>query len=320
VAFSIVLKYNIKQALFIQPSHIMAKTHSPPVLINPSDERRILDLRPLGFRDVIVLGRYRYTAVHPALEDHSHGKMMEICFLEQGEQTYFVGEERFDLNGGDVFVTYPGEKHGTGPSPEGKGVLYWMLLNMPNAKERFLSLDSAAARQLTNAILKMPARRFKANDSIGRTLRHIFTVYDRNGNPLRKIELQNLLLRLLLDVIEASHKSQHVVTPVILGVQEYVDRNIDSVFTVRQLARLTGLSETRFKSRFKAETGIPPADYVMRKKIDRAQLLFQSEDVSVTEVAMRLGFSTSHYFATVFRRYTGQTPSQFRKLCRHDGD
>lgn len=292
----------------------MAQSHLPPVLINPSDERKILDFRPLGFRDVVILGRYRYTAVHPALEDHSHGNMMEICYLEQGEQTYFVGEERFDLKGGDVFVTYPGEKHGTGSSPEGKGVLYWMLLNMPNAKQRFLSLDSTAGQQLTNSLLEMPARCFKASDSIGRTLRHVFAVYDRNDNPLRKIELQNLLLRFLLDVIEASHKSQHVVTPIILKVQEYVDRNIDSVFTVRQLARLAGLSETRFKSRFKAETGIPPADYVMRKKIDRAQLLFQSEDVSVTEVAMRLGFSTSHYFATVFRRYTGQTPSQFRRL------
>ena len=304
---------------FLQP-HTKAKTHVPPVLINPSDERSILDLRPLGFHDVIVLGRYRYTAVHPALEDHSHGNMAEICYLERGEQTYFVGEERFDLRGGDLFVTYPGEKHGTGPSPEGKGILYWVLLSMPGPKQRFLSLDPAKGRQLTDSLMNMPSRCFKAGENTGRTLRHIFDVYGCDENPLRIIELQNLLLRFLLDVIDASRKSQHVITPVILKVQEFVDQNIDSTFTVRQLAKLAGLSETRFKSRFKTETGIPPADYVMRKKIDRAQLLFQSNDLTVTEVAMRLGFSTSHYFATVFRRYTGQTPSQYRQHCRHGGD
>ena len=70
----------------------MVNTNIEPVLIDPSEERRILDFRPLGFSDVVVLGRYRYAAVHPALGEHSHGTMMEICFLERGEQTYFVGD------------------------------------------------------------------------------------------------------------------------------------------------------------------------------------------------------------------------------------
>jgi hypothetical protein len=127
---------------------IMTKTTTGHILIDPSDERRILDFRPLGFRDVVVLGRYSYAAVHQALEEHCHGDMVEICYLECGEQTYFVGPQRFDLTGGDAFVTFPGEKHGSGPSPEGKGLLFWMLLHLPGPRRRCIRVAFERNEQL----------------------------------------------------------------------------------------------------------------------------------------------------------------------------
>ena len=45
-----------------------ARSYFRPVLVDPSEERRILDFRPLGFRDVTVLGQYQYAKAHPALE------------------------------------------------------------------------------------------------------------------------------------------------------------------------------------------------------------------------------------------------------------
>jgi AraC-like DNA-binding protein len=287
------------------------------VVIDPTDERRILDFRPLGFRDVVLLGRYNYAAVHQGLEEHCHGDMVEMCYLERGEQTYFVGQERFDLTGGDVFVTYPGETHGTGMSPEGKGVLYWLLIRAPGPKGRFLSLSPAMGRQLMSSLLNMPSRCFKAGDIVGRTLHRICDVYDQTANPLRVIDLQNLLLRLLLDVIDASRSVQPGISSLIARVQKYVEQNDDCVLTVKQLAKLAHLSEPRFKSRFKKEVGIPPADYILRRKIEHAKLLLESNELTITETAMRLGFSTSHYFATVFRRYTGETPSRHRERRRH---
>jgi AraC-like DNA-binding protein len=286
------------------------------IRIDPSDERRILDFRPLGFRDVVLLGRYNYAAVRQRLEEHCHGNMVEICYLERGQQTYFVGQQRFDLNGGDVFITYPGETHGTGKAPEGKGVLYWLLMRVPGPKERFLSLSPTMGRQLMESLLNMPSRCFKGGEPVARTLHRICGVYDQPANPLRPVELQNLLLRFLLDVLEASHRAPTSISPVIARVQAFVEHNHDSVMTVRQLARLAHLSEPRFKSRFKQEVGIPPGEYILRQKIEHAKAHLASNVPSITETAMRFGFSTSHYFATVFKRYNGETPSQYRQRCR----
>jgi AraC-like DNA-binding protein len=283
------------------------------ILIDPAENRRILDFRPLGFRDVLVLGRYDYAAVHRGLDEHCHHKMLEICYLERGQQTYFVGQERFDLTGGDVFLTFPGERHGTGRSPEGKGVLYWMLVRMPERGGRFLVLPSAMGRQLADALRGLPARHFRAGDLLGKTLRSIVAAYDRADDPLRKIAINNRVLRFLLEIVEASGKSRPRVTPTMEEVRKFVLQNIDCPLSVRQLARLASLSEPRFKARFKKELGISPADYVARQKIERARSLLQSDRATITEVAMQLGFSTAQYFATVFRRYTGQTPSQYRR-------
>lgn len=332
VASGIVLKYNVTHGSawanrvpswrsggpMMTDSARQSKTesHSPPILIDPSDERRILDFRPVGFRDVVVLGRYGYAKAHEALPRHCHGKMIEICYLESGQQTYYVDNEPHELHGGDLFVTFPNEPHGSGKSPEGKGVLYWLLLRVPRRPGRFLSLPPTESRTVIDRLLCLPARQFSGSDRVGRVLRRVFEAYDRVGDPLRVIDLRNLLLRFVLDVLEASRQSRPSVSPAIRRVQQAVSERLDKPIRVAELARLAHLSQSRFKARFKAEVGVPPADYALRQRIERAKAMLAEGDLPVTQIAARLGFSSTQYFATVFRRYTGKTPSDYRHGAR----
>ncbi len=282
------------------------------ILVDPSDERRILDFRPLGFRDVAVLGRYSYATAHGALEEHSHGEMLEICFLESGEQTYVVGGTPYQLAGGDLFVTFPGEVHGTGDTPEGKGRLYWMLLFLPKDNRGFLALKPAEARELIDQLLRLP-RQFRAAVEIKKTLGRIFEVFDRPGAPLRVADLRNLLLRFLLDVLDSAGRREAPLSLEMQQVCRFIQENLAEPLTVRQLARLVYLSQSRLKARFKAEVGMPPADFIMRQRVERAKAMLAAPETTIAEIAFALGFSTPQYFATVFRRYTGETPSRFRQ-------
>ena len=76
-------------------------------------------------------------------------------------------------------------------------------------------------------------------------------------------------------------------------------------------ARAIHLSESRFKARFRREVGLPPGVYILRAKIAAACTELRQPGTRVTELAHRLGFSSSQYFATVFRRFTGLTPSTY---------
>jgi AraC-like DNA-binding protein len=93
-------------------------------------------------------------------------------------------------------------------------------------------------------------------------------------------------------------------------VLQHIENHLEDPVHVPRLAEVARLSESRFKTRFKRELGVPPAEFWLRQKIEKATLLLKSK--SVTEVAHELGFSSSQYFATVFKRYTLCSPSRFR--------
>ena len=289
------------------------------ILFNSSDERRILDFRPLGIRDAVVLGRYSYAAAHKPLEVHSHGDRLEICYLESGRQTYVVDGKTFELTGGDVLVTLPNQMHGTGRSPEEKGVLYWVIVHVPGPRERFLSLPPDEGTSIIDQLLNLPQRKFPGGKPVERTLRRVFNAYDRMEDPLRTVSVRNLLIRFLLDVLEASQGTKRVsITSLIRDIQKFIGENLGQPLSVSDLAKQAGLSQSRFKARFKEEVGIPPVDYVTRAKIERAKALLLGGDKTVTNITMNLGFSTTQYFATVFKRYTGLTPTRFRNEFSRD--
>ena len=155
------------------------------ILVDPSPEREILDFRPLGFHDVVILGRYDYSHSHPQLEMHSHGEMIEICLLDKGRQVYVVGNKEYSLEGGDVFITYPKELHGTGRHPEGKGRLYWVLMNVPKSNEKFLSLMPADWHVVLGPLLKRRPRIFRGSENLKYSLDQIFSIYGEQQATLR---------------------------------------------------------------------------------------------------------------------------------------
>ncbi|TVR53143.1 MAG: cupin domain-containing protein [Puniceicoccaceae bacterium] len=89
-----------------------------PLSQQPRASRLEMDLAARGLPGAVCLGRYHYRAAQPGLPEHSHAGMLEICYLVKGRQTYEVGGRAWRLRGGDVFVTQPGERHGTGLHPE----------------------------------------------------------------------------------------------------------------------------------------------------------------------------------------------------------
>ncbi|MHC5056209.1 MAG: helix-turn-helix domain-containing protein [Planctomycetota bacterium] len=294
----------------------------PNVLIDPSNERKIADLRPLGFRDVMALGRYTYVAAHRPLARHTHGDMLEFCLLDQGEQPYVVEGERVVLKGGEILVILPHEKHGTGRSPENRGRLYWLLVRVPGPRERFLNLSPAEAKPLVQSLLSLSPRRFRGTETLKQSLERIFEAHDVGG-PMRAIEIRNRALRFLLDVVQcARRRGRDAVSPVIAETLAYIDAHLlEESPRLEELARRVALSLSRFKARFKQEVGIAPGNYVILKKIEKAKELLADPARTITDVAMALGFSTSQYFATMFRRHTRKSPSEFRRggASRRDG-
>jgi AraC family transcriptional regulator len=95
-----------------------------------------------------------------------------------------------------------------------------------------------------------------------------------------------------------------------------IDANLDRDLSVQHLARLAGMSVDGFIRVFKQSTGAPPHQYVLRKRVERAQAWLGDPAVSLAEVALRSGFANQSHFSRVFHRLTGLAPRQYRRGLR----
>jgi AraC family transcriptional regulator len=85
---------------------------------------------------------------------------------------------------------------------------------------------------------------------------------------------------------------------------------------MEQLAAVAHLSPYHFARQFKAATGLPPHQYIVARRVERAQQLLRRGDHSLAEVAARTGFSDQSQFCNHFKRLVGVTPGRFRMPAR----
>jgi len=66
----------------------------------------------------------------------------------------------------------------------------------------------------------------------------------------------------------------------------------------------------------RAATGVRPHEYVLRRGIEHAQRMLVSNDVSLINVALSVGFQTQAHFTSIFKRFVGQPPRAWRQMQR----
>jgi AraC family L-rhamnose operon regulatory protein RhaS len=82
------------------------------------------------------------------------------------------------------------------------------------------------------------------------------------------------------------------------------------------MAEQCGLGRSRFSHYCRRITNLSPIQYLQKCRVDNAKALLAGDSGSITHIAMRCGFDSSQYFATVFHRLTGLSPSAYRRIDR----
>lgn len=95
-------------------------------------------------------------------------------------------------------------------------------------------------------------------------------------------------------------------------VLDLIESDLSENLSLSVLSNATGLSEYHFLRMFKQSTGLTPHQYVINQRIERGKELLKKTDLSVTEIAYLLGFSTPAHFTHYFHLKTGVTPSSVR--------
>lgn len=105
-------------------------------------------------------------------------------------------------------------------------------------------------------------------------------------------------------------KGKDKISEVISRIKMVPNLNI----TVSECADFCKMSKVHFSRFFKQITGMPPVQFVLKIRIDRAKELLDFTDKSIAEIAEASGFPDQNYFARTFKKITGMSPTQYRNV------
>jgi AraC family transcriptional regulator len=96
-------------------------------------------------------------------------------------------------------------------------------------------------------------------------------------------------------------------------VVEFIETHLAEEISLAALAELAELSLFHFARAFTQSFGVPPHRYHMARRMDRARSLLRKPALSVTQIGIQIGFRESSSFTKAFRRFTGLTPTEYRR-------
>jgi AraC family transcriptional regulator len=96
-------------------------------------------------------------------------------------------------------------------------------------------------------------------------------------------------------------------------VLDYIDAHLLERPTIAELAALVNLTRYHFMRSFKLAVGMPPHQFMIKRRVERAKEMLSDQDQTIAGVAQQTGFSTSLQLTRAFRRVVGTTPSEFRR-------
>jgi AraC family transcriptional regulator len=93
---------------------------------------------------------------------------------------------------------------------------------------------------------------------------------------------------------------------------DYIQTHLNRDLSLAELASIVNISPTYFASLFKQVMGIAPHQYVIQQRVERAEVMLSKTDLTIADIAVRVGFSSQSHLTQQFKRVTGLTPKQVR--------
>jgi AraC-like DNA-binding protein len=126
--------------------------------------------------------------------------------------------------------------------------------------------------------------------------------------------VRNHLHNFLIDLARSSHTSD--TSPGIpaeyLSVRRHIERQYATSLTLRELAARVGRSVPRFAARYRELFGVSPIEHALHLRMQEARFLLRDRNLTVAQIADRLGYCNVQHFSRQFRNRFGISPSQTR--------
>lgn len=259
----------------------------------------------------------------PPIPLHVHHEFLELTLVYGGHAVHRVENEVYPIRAGDVFVIQGEKKHGF----EQLADLY--LVNVVVDERRFLRPFSELRRNPYFQVLfhlephfrqkhRFESRLVLTPEELSYAMSLIETLHGELTQ--RVLGFQAIATGIFLQIVgfccRCYKKTQPPLTQNLIRIGTILNRiqsRYHEPIQMQDLVKLSGMSERNLQKTFREATGFSPIQYLLRTRIAAACYLLSTSTDSITDIAFRVGFNDSNYFARQFHKLVGITPRKYRK-------
>ena len=272
----------------------------------------LISSAPLPWQGVRV-EQYHLEAGRLAAQQHEH----HLLLLYQVAQPHVVRRRDGARVSETVYQTgdlglFPGGEYGTAIDWTTPSDNIYLTLEAP-----YLRQVAGQDATLTQAVLQ---KRMKFDDPFLSQLSRQLLASAGSQHALGRLYVESLtatlchhLLAYHATIRRSSDGQPRLSGAALAHIDAYLEAHAAQAVTLETLAGLANLSVFHFTRLFKQATGLPPYQYVLRWKMERAKYLLRLDSASVADLSDELGFASPISFAAAFKRLVGCTPQQFQR-------
>ena len=239
---------------------------------------------------------------------HQH-RELEIIYLTEGEATFYIGFESYDMKKGDILIIPPYALH-RGRTSETKPTAYYCIC---------FDVNLLCDRQLVSGLEAQAIvgkNLITGNSELQDYIENAYLACEREETGWEMVAVGNMSL--LFGILKNNgffSKNTGTDKNASFGkeVMEYIINHYSEAISSHDAALALYIDHSSFCRSFKKTFGICFTDYVLAYRIEKARVYLKNTDFPVTEIAFKVGFNDCSYFCKVFKKIAGMSPLVYRK-------
>lgn len=253
---------------------------------------------------------------------HGHTDFSELVIVLEGRAEHLVGKEKYPISKGEVFVINKDTEHGYNGASNFK--ICNIMFKPEIMHEKIFNIKQTAGFQALFVVEPqyLQNRRFcsrlclNTHDfaTVKKMIEQMIDEYSRKEDGWQTV-VYTLFIQLCVMLSKTYQQSSADTDREVMKLSRaiaYIEKNFCEDISVSELAAECGYSERQLSRLFKLTFSATPNLYITNLRMQKAQQLLGSTDMSVGEVSWNCGYDDQNYFSRVFRKHVGTTPTKFR--------
>jgi AraC-like DNA-binding protein len=280
-----------------------------------------------GIPEIAFFGYYQFRNAVPTSDSWEQHGGIEIVFMQSGEACWDLPEDHFSMTTGSQALIIPaGRRHRIANGVYTPCRLLWLVFKpVDEAVDKarlFLGTEVEALFQMAEGHERPVDLPENSHRMLGELCSRLTDERLLIGSAPLVAEVRSQVYSLVTSLWSVCNSRRdagaqsRLVRRAAAMLRESADDGADRDENIEEVARRLGYGKSRLYSLFAHEVGMAPNDYRQRIRIKRCcERLTRTSD-SITAIGIENGFHSSQYFARVFKKYVGVTPTDYRALFR----